>query len=82
MARAIYKNPSLLILDEATSALDTRSESLVQGALDNLMKNRTVLVIAHRLSAIKNANKIIVMDNGEVSEFGTHDELYSDKGLF
>ena len=82
IARAIYKNPSLLILDEATSALDTRSESLVQGALDNLMKNRTVLVIAHRLSTIKNANKIIVMDNGEVSEFGTHDELYSDKGIY
>ena len=82
IARAIYKNPSLLILDEATSALDTRSESLVQGALDNLMKNRTVLVIAHRLSTIKNANKIIVMDNGEVSESGTHDELYSDKGIY
>ena len=82
IARAIYKNPSLLILDEATSALDTRSESLVQSALDNLMKNRTVLVIAHRLSTIKNANKIIVMDNGEISEFGTHDELYSDKGIY
>ena len=81
IARAIYKNPSLLILDEATSALDTRSESLVQSALDNLMKNRTVLVIAHRLSTIKNANNIIVMDNGEVSEFGTHDELY-DKGIY
>jgi len=82
IARAIYKNPSLLILDEATSALDTRSESLVQSALDNLMKNRTVLVIAHRLSTIKNANKIIVMDNGEVSEFGTHDELYSARGIY
>ena len=82
IARAIYKNPSLLILDEATSALDTRSESLVQSALDNLMKNRTVLVIAHRLSTIKNANKIIVMDNGEISESGTHDELYSDKGIY
>jgi len=82
IARAIYKNPSLLILDEATSALDTRSESLVQSALDNLMKNRTVLVIAHRLSTIKNANNIIVMDNGEVSEFGTHDELYSARGIY
>ena len=82
IARAIYKNPSLLILDEATSALDTRSESLVQSALDNLMKNRTVLVIAHRLSTIKNANNIIVMDNGEVSEIGTHDELYSARGIY
>ena len=62
IARAIYKNPSLLILDEATSALDTKSERLVQNALDNLMKNRTVLVIAHRLSTIKNADKIIVID--------------------
>ena len=63
IARAIYKNPSFLILDEATSALDTKSERLVQNALDNLMKNRTVLVIAHRLSTIKNADKIIVIDN-------------------
>tara|TARA_B100001250_G_scaffold404254_1_gene419940 strand:- start:2552 stop:3418 length:867 start_codon:yes stop_codon:yes gene_type:complete len=82
IARAIYKNPSLLLLDEATSALDTKSENLVQNALDNLMKNRTVLVIAHRLSTIKNANQIIVMDNGKVSEIGTHDELYTKKGIY
>tara|TARA_Y100000748_G_scaffold181673_1_gene152193 strand:+ start:1438 stop:3291 length:1854 start_codon:yes stop_codon:yes gene_type:complete len=82
IARAIYKNPSLLLLDEATSALDTKSENLVQNALDNLMQNRTVLVIAHRLSTIKNANQIIVMDNGKVSEIGTHDELYTKKGIY
>ncbi|MEL1223260.1 MAG: ABC transporter ATP-binding protein, partial [Candidatus Neomarinimicrobiota bacterium] len=82
IARAIYKNPSLLILDEATSALDTKSERLVQNALDNLMKNRTVLVIAHRLSTIKNADKIIVIDEGEIIETGTHDELYNTGGMY
>ena len=82
IARAIYKNPSLLILDEATSALDTKSERLVQNALDNLMKNRTVLVIAHRLSTIKNADKIIVIDEGEIIETGTHDELYDTGGMY
>ena len=82
IARAIYKNPSLLILDEATSALDTKSERLVQNALDNLMKNRTVLVIAHRLSTIKNADKIIVIDEGQIIETGTHDELYDTGGMY
>ncbi|MDP6169312.1 MAG: ABC transporter ATP-binding protein [Candidatus Marinimicrobia bacterium] len=82
IARAIYKNPSLLLLDEATSALDTRSERLVQNALDNLMENRTVLVIAHRLSTIKNADKIIVMDMGKIVEIGTHDELYNVDGIY
>ena len=82
IARAIYKNPSLLILDEATSSLDTKSERLVQNALDNLMKNRTVLVIAHRLSTIKNADKIIVIDEGKIVEAGTHDELYNAGGTY
>jgi ABC-type multidrug transport system fused ATPase/permease subunit len=82
IARAIYKNPSFLILDEATSALDTKSEKLVQNALDNLMENRTVLVIAHRLSTIINANKIIVLDNGEIKEIGSHEELYKDSGIY
>ena len=82
IARAIYKNPSLLILDEATSSLDTKSERLVQNALDNLMKNRTVLVIAHRLSTIKNAHKIIVIDEGKIVEAGTHDELYNAGGTY
>ncbi len=75
IARAVLKNPSILILDEATSALDSESEQLVQEALDNLMKNRTSVVIAHRLSTIKNANQILVLQNGEIVEKGTHHEL-------
>lgn len=82
IARAIYKNPSFLILDEATSALDTKSEKLVQIALDNLMKNRTVLVIAHRLSTIINADKIIVLEQGEIKEIGSHNELYQKEGNY
>ncbi|MDR2683943.1 MAG: ABC transporter ATP-binding protein/permease [Prevotellaceae bacterium] len=75
IARAILKNPPILILDEATSALDTQSELLVQNALDNLMKNRTSIVVAHRLSTIRNADAICVVDNGEIVERGTHEEL-------
>ena len=82
IARAIYKNPPFLILDEATSALDTKSERLVQNALDNLMKNRTVLVIAHRLSTVKNADQIIVMDEGKIIESGTHNHLYDKEGMY
>ena len=82
IARAIYKNPPFLILDEATSALDTKSERLVQNALDNLMKNRTVLVIAHRLSTVKNADQIIVMDEGKIIETGTHNQLYDKEGMY
>lgn len=75
IARAILKNPPILILDEATSALDTESERLVQEALDRLMKNRTTIVIAHRLSTIRNADMICVMHEGKIVERGTHDEL-------
>ncbi len=82
IARAILKNPPILILDEATSALDTESEQLVQTALNNLMKNRTSLVIAHRLSTIQSADKIIVMDKGQIAEQGTHDELIKLKGIY
>lgn len=83
IARAILKNPIILILDEATSALDNESELLVQQALDVLMEGRTSIVIAHRLSTIKNANQIIVLENGEVIEKGTHIELWNlDNGRY
>ena len=75
IARAFIKNAPILVLDEATSALDNRSEAIVQQAIDNLMKNRTVLVIAHRLSTVRNADKIVVINNGEIVEEGTHEEL-------
>ena len=82
IARALLKNPSILILDEATSALDSESEKLVQDALQNLMKNRTSLVIAHRLATIRKADKILVMQNGAIVETGTHQELMQLKGNY
>ena len=82
IARAILRNPPILILDEATSALDTVTERLVQNALVNLMKNRTVFAIAHRLSTIRNADLILVMEQGEIVERGTHDELYAKNGVY
>lgn len=82
IARAILKNPPILILDEATSALDTVTERLVQEALNHAMENRTVFAIAHRLSTIQHANKIIVLKHGKIAEHGTHDELLAAGGIY
>ena len=82
IARAILKNPPILILDEATSALDTESEKLVQEAIDNLMKNRTSIIVAHRLSTIKNADIICVMHDGVIVEQGKHDDLIALNGYY
>jgi len=82
IARALIKNPEIMILDEATSALDSESEKLVQDALDVLMQGRTTFVIAHRLSTIVRADKIVVMDNGEIKEMGTHSELIAMNGIY
>jgi len=82
ISRALLKNPPILILDEATSALDTESEKKVQKAIEALMKDRTTLVIAHRLSTVQNADKIIVIDRGKVIETGTHQKLYDQNGVY
>jgi subfamily B ATP-binding cassette protein MsbA len=82
IARALLKNPSILILDEATSALDTESEKKVQTAIESLMKDRTALVIAHRLSTVQKADKIIVIDKGKVVEIGSHETLFEKNGIY
>ena len=82
IARAILKNPSILILDEATSSLDTESEYLVQRAIDNLMADRTVLVIAHRLTTVENADAIVVMKDGQIVDNGSHEDLLKKDGIY
>jgi len=82
IARVFLKNPPIVILDEATSSLDNYTEKLIQESLDKLAENRTTLIIAHRMSTIKNADKIIVLNNGEVAEIGTHSTLMSGGGLY
>ncbi|HEX8392348.1 MAG TPA: ABC transporter transmembrane domain-containing protein [Longimicrobium sp.] len=82
LARAILKDPAILILDEATSALDTESEALIEDALNTLLQNRTTLIIAHRLSTVRRANRILVLDNGTIAETGTHAELIAAGGLY
>jgi ATP-binding cassette subfamily B protein len=82
IARALLKDPRVLVLDEATSALDAESEHLVQDALDRLMKGRTTVVIAHRLSTVRDADRVVVLDGGKAVQQGTHDELVAVDGLY
>ena len=82
IARIFLNNPPILILDEATSALDLESEAIIQEALDVLSKDRTTLIVAHRLSTITHADKIVVMENGQIVETGTHQELIQKQGAY
>ena len=82
IARALLANPRILILDEATSSLDTESEALIQASLDDLLRDRTTIVIAHRLTTIQRADLILVLENGEVVERGRHDILMGMKGRY
>ena len=82
IARAALGDPRILILDEATSSVDTRTERLIQAALNDLLKNRTSFVIAHRLSTIRNADQVLVLDQGKIVERGRHEELLAERGFY
>ena len=82
IARAALTNPPVMILDEATSSIDTRTEKIVQDGMDKLMEGRTVFVIAHRLSTVRNSKAIIVLDHGRIIERGNHDDLIAEKGTY
>ena len=82
IARAVISDPRILVLDEATSSLDVKSERLIQQALDSLVKNKTTFIVAHRLSTIKNADRILVLENGKIAEQGNHEQLIAKKGLY
>jgi len=82
IARAVIGNPPILLLDEATSSLDSQSEQTVQQALNNIMQNRTSIIVAHRLSTVQHADRIIVLQNGEIVEEGTHQELLEKRGYY
>ncbi|HRI21964.1 MAG TPA: ATP-binding cassette domain-containing protein, partial [Panacibacter sp.] len=82
IARAVYKNPEVLIFDEATSALDSRNERIIVENLNTLYKGKTVIIIAHRLSTVKNADKIVVLEKGKITETGTHQDLVTEKGFY
>lgn len=82
IARAVYKEPDFIFFDEATNSLDAQNEKTIMHNLDNFFKDKTVVIVAHRLSTVKNADQIVVLDNGEISEIGTHKELVEKKGAY